>query len=236
MSASAGVRRFVVASSREWGRRVGERLAQGDLGEVVVLTQREELTALRLEALAPSLVFIPHWSWMIPAEVWGRFECVLFHMTALPFGRGGSPLQNLVVRGLRETTISAIRVTGELDAGPIYLQRPLSLAGAADEIFLRAEPIVQAMIEEIVLTRPVPVPQQGEPVVFARRKPADGDLAGLLGLDAVFDHIRMLDGEGYPPAFVEAGGFRFEFTRAACRGDRVEADVRITRRAEGGGA
>jgi methionyl-tRNA formyltransferase len=233
VSAPAGAPRLVVASSRAWGRRIGERLARGGLGEVVVLTEREELTALRLEALAPSLVFIPHWSWMIPAGVWGRFECVLFHMTALPFGRGGSPLQNLVVRGLSETTISAIRVTGEVDAGPVYLRRPLSLAGTADEILLRAEPIVQAMIEEIARTRPVPVPQQGEPVVFARRKPADGDLAGLPGLDAVHDHIRMLDGEGYPPAFVEAGGFRFEFTRAVRRGDRVEADVRITRRAEG---
>jgi methionyl-tRNA formyltransferase len=233
VSALTGAPRYLVASSRSWGRRVGERLAQGNLGEVVVFTERGELTAARLDALAPTVVFIPHWSWLIPADVWGRFECVLFHMTALPFGRGGSPLQNLIVRGLPETTISAIRVAGELDAGPIYLQRPLSLAGTADEIFLRAEPIVQAMIEEIVRTRPVPVPQQGEPVVFARRKPADGDLAGLPGLDAVYDHIRMLDGESYPPAFVEAGGFRFEFTRAALRGDHVEAGVRITRRPEG---
>jgi methionyl-tRNA formyltransferase len=233
MSGSAGAPRFVVASSRAWGRRVGERLAQKDLGEVVVFTERGELTVRRLEEFAPTLVFIPHWSWLIPADVWGRFECVLFHMTALPFGRGGSPLQNLVVRGLRETTISAIRVTGELDAGPVYLQRPLSLAGTADEIFLRAEPIVQAMIEMIARTRPTPVPQQGEPVIFTRRKPADGDVAGLPGLEAVYDHIRMLDGEGYPPAFVEAGGFRFEFTRAALRGDHVKAGVRITRRSEG---
>lgn len=233
MSALADAPRYVVAASRSWGRRVGERLAQGALGEVVVVTERGELTAQRLEEFAPALVFIPHWSWMIPADIYERFECVLFHMTALPFGRGGSPLQNLVVRGLRETLISAIRASGELDAGPIYLQRPLSLAGTADEIFLRAEPIVLTMIEEIARTRPVPVPQQGEPVVFTRRKPADGDVAGLPGLDAVYDHIRMLDGEGYPPAFVVAGGFRFEFARAALRGDHVEAGVRITRRAEG---
>jgi methionyl-tRNA formyltransferase len=232
VSGSAGTPRYVVASSRAWGWRVGARLAQGGLGDVIVLTQRDELTAQRLEPLAPALVFIPHWSWLIPAEVFERFECVLFHMTALPFGRGGSPLQNLIVRGLRETTLSAIRVVAALDAGPIYLQRPLSLAGSADEIFLRAEPIVQAMIEEIVRTRPVPVAQQGEPVVFVRRKPADGDVAGLGGLEAVYDHIRMLDGEGYPPAFVEAGGFRFEFTRAVRHDDRVEAAVRISRRAE----
>ena len=42
-------------------------------------------------------------------------------MTDLPFGRGGSPLQNLIVRGYKETMLSAIKCVGEVDAGPIYI-------------------------------------------------------------------------------------------------------------------
>jgi methionyl-tRNA formyltransferase len=38
----------------------------------------------------------------------------------------------------------------------------------------------------------------------------------------------MLDAEGYPPAFVRAGPFRIEFTRASLRTGRVLADARIT--------
>ncbi len=49
-----------------------------------------------------------------------NFNCVVFHMTDLPFGRGGSPLQNLISRGIYKTKISAIKVVKEIDAGPIY--------------------------------------------------------------------------------------------------------------------
>ncbi len=31
-----------------------------------------------------------------------KFECVCFHMTDVPYGRGGSPLQNLIIREPQE--------------------------------------------------------------------------------------------------------------------------------------
>ena len=46
-------------------------------------------------------------------------------MTDLPYGRGGSPLQNLIARGFLETKISAILVEKQLDAGPVYLKMEL---------------------------------------------------------------------------------------------------------------
>ena len=39
-------------------------------------------------------------------------------MTDLPFGRGGTPLQNLIVKGFDKTKISALKVTKGIDAGP----------------------------------------------------------------------------------------------------------------------
>ena len=44
-------------------------------------------------------------------------------MTDLPYGRGGSPLQNLIINGHKETMMSALRCVQELDAGPIYLKK-----------------------------------------------------------------------------------------------------------------
>ena len=46
-------------------------------------------------------------------------------------------------------------------------------------------------------------------------------------IERLFDHIRMLDAEGYPPAFLEYDCFRFEFSRAALRTGRIMADVMI---------
>ncbi len=171
-------------------------------------------------------IFFPFWSYKIPPEIYEDHECVIFHMTDVPYGRGGSPLQNLIVRGHTETVVSAIRCTGEIDAGPVYMKRPMSLHGTAEEILLRAERVIADMIVSVLAGNPQPVPQEGIPVRFKRRTPEQGDIAGL-SLEQVYDHIRMLDGVGYTPAFIEAGGFRFGFTRASQRDGYIKADVEI---------
>ena len=151
----------------------------------------------------------------------------------MPFGRGGSPVQNLIARGVRETVISALRMTDEIDAGPVYRKRSLSLEGGGEEIFVRAARIMADMMVEIVETEPSPQPQEGEATVFRRRRPAQSRLPDDLSLPALFDHIRMLDAEGYPHAFLEVGPWRLELRRPALRTGEILADVRITRREEG---
>jgi methionyl-tRNA formyltransferase len=199
---------------------------------VVRIRDRAALNFDSLTAIGPSFVFLPHWSWRIPERVFTNFECIVFHMTDLPFGRGGSPLQNLIVRGIYETKLTALRCEAGLDTGPVYLQRPLSLHGAAEEIFLRAANEIETMIVEIVEKRPTPQAQTGPATTFQRRRPQDGDIALLASLGQVHDHIRMLDADGYPPAFVEAGTFRLEFSRSKLGVDGVIADVRITMKKE----
>jgi len=195
--------------------------------EVLRLRQREELVARSIAAFDPAFVFFPHWSWKIPADIHSSFECVIFHMTDLPFGRGGSPLQNLVLRGVENTMLTALRCVDELDAGPVYLKRPLSTLGTAEEVFLRAAALMEEMIVEIVERRPQPQPQSGEPVVFGRRTPAQGNLRQASTPAQAYDLIRSLDAEGYPQAFVDIGPLRLRFSRASLRPGEVLADVRI---------
>jgi methionyl-tRNA formyltransferase len=153
-------------------------------------------------------------------------------MTDVPFGRGGSPLQNLIARGIRETRLTALRMTAEVDAGPVYRKEILPLSGAAHEIYARAADLSLKMIEWIVREEPPSVPQSGAPTYFARRTPAESVLPNASSLEAVYDHIRMLDAEGYPPAFIEHGEWRMEFSNGMLREDCVEARVCITRRRE----
>ena len=193
-----------------------------------LITTREALTVEYLNGLRPDYVFFPHWSYMVPQEIYDRFECVIFHMTDVPFGRGGSPLQNLIARGVSETKVSALRCVAEVDAGPVYMKHPLSLQGTAQDIYSQASRIIENMIVEILQNRPVPRPQEGTPVTFKRRKPSEGTLAELRSVQAAYDFIRMLDAEGYPPAFLQVGQLRFEFSRASFREDRLRADVVIT--------
>jgi methionyl-tRNA formyltransferase len=189
---------------------------------------KTDLTASSLRAISPRYVFFPHWSWKVPADIFENFECVIFHMTDVPFGRGGSPLQNLVVRGFTNTKVTALRCVAEMDAGDVYMKQDMSLEGTAEEILRRAADITCAMIKVIVTDNPVPTPQYGQPTLFKRRAPEDGNISGLTEPSQIYDYIRMLDADGYPPAFVEVGGLRLEFSRGRLKADSVEANVRIT--------
>jgi methionyl-tRNA formyltransferase len=218
---------IVLAASRLWRPDLAERIEARAGRPCHLINRPEDLTAESLVALAPRYVFFPHWSHRIPAAIFEAHECVVFHMSDLPYGRGGSPLQNLIARGHRETQLCALRCVEAIDAGPVYLRRPLSLLGSAQEIYLRATDLIEEMILEILAGEPQPQPQQGEPVVFPRRRPEEGDLAKLDSLEQIHDYIRMLDADGYPHAFVQVGHFRLEFRRATYQGDRVLADVTI---------
>ena len=83
------------------------------------------------------------------------------------------------------------------------------------------------MIVEIFDTNPQPEPQTGDVVKFTRRKPEDGDWTGAESLDEVYDYIRMLDAEDYPPAFVRIGNYKLEFSGASRTVDTVDAYVKI---------
>jgi len=148
-------------------------------------------------------------------------------MTDLPFGRGGSPLKNLIFRVYKETKLSSLRCVSELDAGPVYLKEPLSLLGSAEGIYSRANHLIEKMILRIIRERPKPQEQQGKVTLFKRRKPEQDDWSDAVSMDEVFDRIRMLDAEGYPPAFVQVGPYKLEFTRATLKTECVVADVKI---------
>jgi methionyl-tRNA formyltransferase len=221
-------RKYVVIGCRPWNRKLFDEVISRYPGEWHFVGSREELTSDKMRAIDPRFIFFLHWSWKVPDEIVNDFECVCFHMTDVPFGRGGSPLQNLIVRGHRDTKITALRMTHEIDAGPVYLKEPLSLEGRAEDIYIRAGEIEAKMIARIIRVEKAPVPQSGEVVTFKRRKPEESDVAPIQSLAELYDHIRMLDAEEYPHAFLEAGRFRMEFVRAARHPDRIVAEVSIT--------
>lgn len=220
---------YLVAAIRPWNVRAFREQIAHFPGDWHLVTRPEELTVNLLEELRPRYAFFPHWSARVGDDVLERVECVGFHSGDLPRGRGGSPIQNLIAAGERETRISALRMTAELDAGPVYLDRPLSLEGLAEEIYLRAARTVAEMIGAIAEREPEPVAQEGDPTVLARRTPEESEVPpDTETLEALFDHVRMLDAEEYPRAFLACGRFRVELSRPALRTGRVEADARIT--------
>lgn len=222
---------YILLTEKKWHDSLFEELSNSGNSNWIRISKKSDFDLEKIDAIKPEIIFIPHWSYIIPESIFTKYTCIVFHMTDLPFGRGGSPLQNLICRGIKETKVSAIKVVKELDAGDVYLKMPLELYGTAQEIFLRSVLIIEKMIMEIINNSLQPQSQKGEVVEFKRRKKEDGNIKNLETITDVYDYIRMLDCEGYPNAFLETENFRFEFSRASFKDDQtINADVRIIKK------
>jgi methionyl-tRNA formyltransferase len=200
--------------------------------ECLIIKKPDNLSDEALDAFKPEFCIFLHWSFKIQENIYNRHKTILFHMTDLPYGRGGSPLQNLIARGATETKLSAITVVEKLDEGDVYLKRKLDLRGSASEIFKRAGQLMIEMINEIIENKTEPVPQVGKPVYFKRRKPEESDISTLDSIQDIYDHIRMLDAPGYPNAFFKNNDIKFEFYNAELDEENktVTANVRISKK------
>lgn len=220
---------IVVASCKAWHKPLIEKLAKKIKADWLYASDKDGLDKI-LACKNPKYIFFLHWNWLVLESIWQTHECVCFHMTDVPYGRGGSPLQNLILAGHQETKLTALRMVGEMDAGPVYTKKTLKLEGSAQEIYVKAGELSAEIIKWIIENEPEPIPQEGEVVLFKRRKPEQSVLQDTGSLSEAYDFIRMLDAEGYPRAFIEHGEYLLNFSKAKLENGRLVAEVEIKSR------
>lgn len=219
---------YIVAASKPWSIQAYYEFCE-DLPNWYLVKHKEEMTLEFIESINPRYIFFPHWNWIVPSNIISKYESVCFHMTDVPYGRGGSPLQNLIIRGHKETKLTALKMTDDLDAGPVYLKDNLSLYGSAQDIFTRAAGQIMELAFTISETNPAPKKQIGEATIFKRRRPSDSEVQEKMSIEQLYDFIRMLDADTYPKAFISSKGYRFEFDKAnLCPAGNLSARVTIT--------
>jgi len=225
---------ILIVTTKEWNKSNAIIYkSQNPQHNIEIITKNNDFTLENIKNFNPDMIFFPHWSWLIPKEIYEDYECIVFHMTDLPYGRGGSPLQNLISRNIKHTKISALRVDGGIDTGNIYLKEPLDLYGSAEEIFVRASRIIfDKMIPHIVNNRPTPIPQEGTIETFQRLSQKDNELKPEFDLNKIYNYIRMVDGEGYPNAFIKFGDYKIKFSRASLKHNKIVATVEIEKEEE----
>ena len=222
------MKNYIFASNKNWHIDYFMHNRKKLPGNWSIVTCSEDL-ADQVANISPRFIFFPHWSQMVEQQIHTTVECVCFHMTDLPFGRGGSPLQNLISRGVKQTMISALRMTETLDGGPVYSKRNLRLEGSASDIYKSTAPICFEMMKSIVRDEPNPIEQVGEVVVFKRRKEKDSDLVDVKTVQEFYDHVRMLDAPGYPAAYLVHNGMKIKFNDVELdSSNHLVAKVRVT--------
>ncbi len=193
------------------------------------IQKKKDLTIKKIKKLKPKIIFFPHWSWKIKKSIIDSYLCIGFHATPLPYGRGGSPIQNMIIRGFSNSKLCAFKIINKYDAGPIYKKVPVSLRGSADEIFINLYEKICKIIIELCKKLPKPKKQIGKPKYFKRRKPEESIIKIKSNIANLYDFIRMLDisEKNFPKAFLRNGKIKYEFSNAKKIGNSINANVLI---------
>ena len=203
--------KIVIACSKSW---FGISNYLKNNHQISLITNKNELTLENIKKINPNLIFFPHWSWKVPSEIHQKYKCILFHTAPLPFGRGGSPIQNLILLGYKKSPVCALKMVEELDSGPIYTQREISLEGPLSNIFKRLNIVVNDLIKELIELLPEPIIQKGNQSFFRRLNEDDNKIPHTGSLEEFYDRVRMLDDSSYPNPFLEYGDYIIEFNKA----------------------
>jgi len=212
--------KYIFCAYRGWALKLYEKLSKKHKN-MILINCPEKLTFEKINKIKPKYIFFPDWSWIISNEIIENFQCVCFHESNLPKFRGGSPIQNQIIRGIKKTKTTAFIMNEKLDAGKILLQKNLSLTGSIDEIFSRMINNDFEMINKIIKNDFKLKTQKGKVTVFKRRNKKQSELKSLNhSKEFLYNFIRML-GDPYPNAFINIDKKKIIFKSANYNGKEI---------------
>ena len=165
------------------------------------------------EALDSGVAFYLSCTRLTPSDVLDRnHRNVVVHASALPKGRGFSPVVWQVLESENRIPVTMIEAAEDADAGDIVAEDHIMLDGTElnDEIRgLLGEKIVEMCLEYLAsATPPEGRAQAGEPTWYRRRTRDDSRLDPHRTIAEQFDLLRVVDNVRYP-AFFDYRGRRY---------------------------
>jgi methionyl-tRNA formyltransferase len=142
----------------------------------------------------------------------GHSHNIVVHESALPKGRGWSPLFWQILQGRNEIPIVLFEADKLPDSGKIYIKDYLSFSGLElnEEIRRKqAEKTIELCLKFIKEYRKLtPVEQRGRPTFYRKRSPEDSKLDLNKKLKDQFNLLRIVDNKEFP-AFFDYKGQRY---------------------------
>ena len=217
---------YVFCAHRKWAFELFESL-NSKYDNFFLIKNPKQLTYNKIKKINPKFIFFPDWSWKVSKDIVQDFNCVCFHEADLPKFRGGSPLQNQIIRGIKKTKTTAFLMNEKMDAGPIIMKKELSLKGSINEIIERMKKNDLEIIDKIILNNFKAKKQEGRSSSYKRRNPKESEMFSLDHLKKyMYDFIRMLE-DPYPNAFLNVGKHKIVFKHAKLKNNKLNVEVEI---------
>jgi len=192
---------------RPWALEIYKELQLNSSHSYLNQLSLDDFNQVEIEEFDPDLVLFYGWSWIVPESLIKKYTCLMLHPSPLPLYRGGSPIQNQIIRGEKKSKVSIIVMTQDIDAGPIVGQQDISLEGDISDIFAELTEKGASITEDILLNGLNPQEQDhAKATIYKRRKPEDSEITleeiSTQSSDYLHNKIRMLQ-DPYPNAYIK---------------------------------
>jgi methionyl-tRNA formyltransferase len=195
----------VCVGYRDWARDIYKGLVDDCLDKFYIfdeLSYKEE----DMNRISPDLILYYGWSSIISEKIINNFLCLMLHPSPLPKYRGGSPLQNQIIRGEKKSAVTIFKMTNSLDDGPILAQTPLSLEGSLNSIFSRIIKIGISDTKKILKGEYSLIEQDHKKSTYFKRLTPDKSEISVKDIQTktseyLYNKIRMLS-DPYPSAYI----------------------------------
>jgi methionyl-tRNA formyltransferase len=152
---------------------------------------------------------------IVPLDILERNKHnLVIHASALPEGRGWSPLSWQIIQGKKEIPISLFEAGEKVDSGKIYLKDVMHFTGTelVEELRIILAQTSIRLCREFIDGYPGIIKygevQQGIPSYYRRRTSADSRLDPDKTIREQFNNLRVADNNRYP-AFFEIQGVKY---------------------------
>jgi methionyl-tRNA formyltransferase len=179
-----------------------------------LLKRRYKVTCLHSAEAVPrgDLLFILGFFKIVPGAVLARNRNnLVVHESALPKGRGWSPVTWLVLEGAKEIPLTLFEAVEKVDAGKIYLRGKVKLQGheLLPEIQAKVVREMMRLCESFVTQYPgilkKGTEQRGKATYYPKRKPEDSRLDPAKSISEQFPLLQTINNDSYPAYFTHRG-------------------------------
>ena len=192
---------------RDWAIKIYKNLDLNKKKKIYFHYTRSGLNK-KISKLSPDIILFYGWSWKIEEKIFSNINCFMLHPSPLPKFRGGSPIQNQIIRGKKISAVTIFKINKIIDGGDIYFQKKFSLNGTLQQIFERIVKLGIEGTKKILSQKKIRVKKQNhnKSTYFRRRSPKESEITMYeiknKSAEYILSKIRMLD-DPYPNAFIK---------------------------------
>tara|TARA_R110002073_G_scaffold107899_3_gene242728 strand:- start:840 stop:1502 length:663 start_codon:yes stop_codon:yes gene_type:complete len=220
------MRNILICGYRDWSYDIYKLLKAYDYN--VTYVDDKDFLEIVIKEVQPKIIFFIGWSWIVEQDIIDNYPCICLHPSPLPKYRGGSPIQNQIMNGEKESAVTLFEMDEGLDTGDILYQESFSLDGDLKDIFKRIKDVGVNGICSILEGNIKTVKQNEEEATTYKRRTKDmseikiDDIENYTA-EELYDKVRSLQ-YPYPNAYIKCKNGEKLFITKANLGENVETN------------